>query len=165
MIWINLNLFFSLSINLSRKAIPTEAAVSASSYIHILTQQTSPEPLLCAKHWEHSLLNPPSLCFWKAYDLVWRSDRQRTDCKMWANATMLMCPKCCWRYSCFTLLKIILKYYLFIWLHQVLVAACRLLLVGSSFPEGASFPDQGSNLGPLHWELLVLATGPAGTSV
>ena len=54
-------IFSSLSLNLSRKAIPIEATVIASSYIHILTQQTSPEPLLCAKHWKHSLLNPPSL--------------------------------------------------------------------------------------------------------
>ena len=38
---------------------------------------------------------------------------------------------------------------LFIWLHQVLVAACEIL-----------FPDQGLNLGLLHWELRVLATGP-----
>ena len=37
---------------------------------------------------------------------------------------------------------ITLKYlYLFIWLHWVLVAAC-----------GIYFPDQGSNLGPLHWK-------------
>ena len=39
--------------------------------------------------------------------------------------------------------------YLFIWLCQVLVAACGIL-----------FPDQGLNLGPLHWEHGVLATGP-----
>ena len=39
--------------------------------------------------------------------------------------------------------------YLFIWLHQVLVTACRI-----------KFPDQGLNLGPLHWKLGVLATGP-----
>ena len=26
------------------------------------------------------------------------------------------------------------------------------------------FPDQGSNLGPLHWELGVLAIGPPGKS-
>ena len=34
-----------------------------------------------------------------------------------------------------------------------LVAAC-----------GIYFPDQGSNLGRLHWELQVLATGPPGKS-
>ena len=43
--------------------------------------------------------------------------------------------------------------YLFIWLHQVLVAA-----------YGIWFPDQGLNLGPLHWEPGVLATGPLGKS-
>ena len=37
----------------------------------------------------------------------------------------------------------------FIWLHQILVAACGI-------------PRQGSNPGPLHWELRVLATGPPG---
>lgn len=38
-----------------------------------------------------------------------------------------------------------------IWLHQVLIAVC-----------GISFSDQGWNLGPLHWELKGLATGPPG---
>ena len=28
----------------------------------------------------------------------------------------------------------------------------------------AQFPDQGLNLGPLHWECGVLATGPLGKS-
>ena len=37
----------------------------------------------------------------------------------------------------------------FIWLLQVLVVACDI-----------QFPDQGLNLGPLHWELRVLVTGP-----
>ena len=37
--------------------------------------------------------------------------------------------------------------------HELLVAAC-----------GIQFPDQGSNLGPLHWERWVLATGPPGRS-
>ena len=43
------------------------------------------------------------------------------------------------------------KFYLFIWLLWVPVVAC-----------GIQLPDQGSNLGPLHWELRVLATGPPG---
>ena len=29
--------------------------------------------------------------------------------------------------------------------------------------RGIYFPDQGSNSGPLHWELAVLVTGPPGT--
>ena len=45
------------------------------------------------------------------------------------------------------------KKYLFLWLSQVLVAAC-----------GIQFPDQGLNPSPLHWELGVLATGPPGKS-
>ena len=49
------------------------------------------------------------------------------------------------------LFLIFLFIYLFIWLHQVLVAAC-------------GFPDQGSNPGPLHWECRVFATGPPGKS-
>ena len=44
--------------------------------------------------------------------------------------------------------------YLFVCLlHQVLVAAC-----------GISFPDQGSNLGLLHWEHRVSAGAPPGES-
>ena len=43
--------------------------------------------------------------------------------------------------------------YLFIWLQQVSVAACMI-----------QFPDQGWNLGPLHWEHKVLAIGPPGKS-
>ena len=41
----------------------------------------------------------------------------------------------------------------FIWLHWVLVVAC-----------GISFPDQGSNLGPMDCKRSVLATSPPGTS-
>ena len=44
--------------------------------------------------------------------------------------------------------------YLFVWLCQVLVAA-----------RGIQSPDQGSNLGSLHWELRVLATGPPRKSL
>ena len=39
--------------------------------------------------------------------------------------------------------------HLFIWLCQVVVAAC-----------GIEFPDKGSDVDPLPWELGVLATGP-----
>ena len=46
-----------------------------------------------------------------------------------------------------------LKKYLFNWLCQVFAAVCRIL-----------FPDQGWNLGPLHWEHGVLATAPTGMS-
>ena len=41
-----------------------------------------------------------------------------------------------------------------------LVAACKLLVIA----RGIWFPDQGSNLGPLHWEHGVLATRPPGKS-
>ena len=51
--------------------------------------------------------------------------------------------------------------YLFIWLHCVLVAVCELLIATC----GVSFPDQGSNPDPLHWEYRVLATGPPGKSL
>ena len=39
-----------------------------------------------------------------------------------------------------------------------LVAACELLVAEC----GIQFPNQGMNPGPLHWELGVLPTGPAG---
>ena len=42
------------------------------------------------------------------------------------------------------------KIFFFIWLCRVLVVTC-----------GIKFPDQGSNLGSLHWELRILATGPS----
>ena len=41
-----------------------------------------------------------------------------------------------------------------------LVVACRLLVVAC----GIQFPDQGWNLGPLHWERRVLPTGSSGKS-
>ena len=43
---------------------------------------------------------------------------------------------------------------------ESLVVACELL----SWSMWDLVPDQGSNLGPLHWELRVLATGPPGKS-
>ena len=51
---------------------------------------------------------------------------------------------------------------LFIWLHWVLVAACEVveLLYGGA----SSLTRQGSNLGPLPWELGVSANGPPGKS-
>ena len=42
----------------------------------------------------------------------------------------------------------------FMWLSWVLVVTC-----------GIQFPYQGANLGPLHWECGVLATGPPGKSL
>ena len=52
---------------------------------------------------------------------------------------------------------------LFIWLPQVIVVGMRYFQ--SSLKHVASyFPDHGLNLGPLHWEHRVLATGPPGTS-
>ena len=44
---------------------------------------------------------------------------------------------------------------------RVLVAACKLLVAAC----GISFPHQGSNPGPLHWECRVLATGSPGKSL
>ena len=45
-------------------------------------------------------------------------------------------------------------------LRHVLVVVCK-PLVGTC---GIQFPDQGLNLGALHWECRVLATGPPGKS-
>ena len=44
---------------------------------------------------------------------------------------------------------------------ESLVASCKLLVVAC----GIQLPDQGSNLGPLHREHGVLATGPRGKSL
>ena len=49
----------------------------------------------------------------------------------------------------------------FIWLHQVLVLGCGIF----SCDMWHLVPSQGSNLGPLHWEWGVLATGPPGQSL
>ena len=57
---------------------------------------------------------------------------------------------------CFLFKKIYIYIYIYLFIiypHQVLVGSC-----------GVYFPDQGSNLGPLHWECGVLATGPPGKS-
>ena len=59
---------------------------------------------------------------------------------------------------CFQLKK---KKKSFILLHWVLVAVCKLLVVA----YGIQCPDQQSNLGTLHWEHGVLATGPAAKSL
>ena len=47
------------------------------------------------------------------------------------------------------------------WHAESLVAACELLVMAC----GISFPNQGSNLGPLHWERVILATGQPGKSL
>ena len=83
-------------------------------------------------------------------------------------------------HPCQHLLFSFFNIFLFIWLIRVLVAACGILnvrciivackhlvisyeLLIASF--GIQFPDLGSNLGPLHWEPGVLATGPRGKSL
>jgi len=48
---------------------------------------------------------------------------------------------------------VVILFFKFIWLFWSLVATCRI-----------KFPDQGLNLGPLHWEPGVLTTGPPGKS-
>ena len=55
----------------------------------------------------------------------------------------------------------IFKQYSFIWLHQAFVAAWELIVVTC----GISFPDQGLNPGPLHWEHEIFTTGPPGKSL
>ena len=59
--------------------------------------------------------------------------------------------------------------YIFIWLQQVLVASfntwnlpCNMQVHKGSIVVacGIQFPDQGLNLGPMHWEYGVLASGP-----
>ena len=50
---------------------------------------------------------------------------------------------------------------LFIWLCWILVMACDLLVVACEI----QFPDQGLNLGPLHQECRVPATGPPAKSL
>ena len=59
---------------------------------------------------------------------------------------------------------------IYVQLHQVFVAAQRIFDLRGGAQDlqlqhvGSSFPDQRSNLGPLHWEHGVLATGPPGKS-
>ena len=56
--------------------------------------------------------------------------------------------------------------YLFIWLHQVLVVACRIFSYSMGFfffsvvSRGIQFPDQGSNPGPLHCKHEASTAGP-----
>ena len=47
---------------------------------------------------------------------------------------------------------------------SVFLVACRTFSCSDLFVVacGIQFPDQGLNLGPLHWEHGVLATGPPG---
>ena len=52
------------------------------------------------------------------------------------------------------------EYFFKLWHVESLDVACKLL----SCSMWDLVPDQGSNLGPLHWELGVLATGPPGKS-
>lgn len=60
-------------------------------------------------------------------------------------------------------------FFLFIWLSQDWVAACGIFLVAAYkllvVPCASWFPDQGLNVGRLHWELRVIATGPLGKSL
>ena len=60
-----------------------------------------------------------------------------------------------------TLCLLVVFLSLFIWLCLFFVATCELFAAVC----GIQFPNQGSNPGPLHWELEVLATGPPRESL
>ena len=69
--------------------------------------------------------------------------------------------------TAFTLFYLI--FYLFIWLHQVLVAAGRILSCGMrtlscSMYVGSGSLSRNQTPGPLHWEHRVLYTAPPGKS-
>ena len=61
---------------------------------------------------------------------------------------------------------IIVVFFKFIWLHRVLLAACRIFFSCGMRTLGCGMwdlvPDQGLNPDPLPWEYRVLATGPPG---
>ena len=71
----------------------------------------------------------------------------------------------------FTYLCHIFKIFSFIWLHQILVVACKIFDLHYSVHDllvvacGIWFPGQRSDLGPLHWDLGVLTTRPPGKSL
>ena len=48
--------------------------------------------------------------------------------------------------------------------HFLFLIDLAVLALSCGTARGVHFPDQGSNLGPLHWELGVLAPGPPGKS-
>ena len=89
----------------------------------------------------------PSLTMWQVVDKTSKKTKQNKTPHVlgwWVNEKFL------YFLSNFAVNpKLFFIFIVFIWLHQVLVAACEIL-----------FPDQGLNLGLLHWELRVLATGP-----
>ena len=72
-----------------------------------------------------------------------------------------------WSFS--PLLFFLKSYYLFIiWLHRVLVAACRIFSCGMWILSCCMLdlvPEQGLNFGSLHWKHRVLATGPPEKSL
>ena len=74
-----------------------------------------------------------------------------------------------WYYKAYTFLYPVIFKNCFIYLaasglsgsmQDLLIPACELLVAAC----GIQFPDQELNLGPLHWELGILATGPPGKS-
>ena len=59
---------------------------------------------------------------------------------------------------CEAIIFIFFFFLIFIWLHWVLVVACRI------FDLCCVLQEQGSNPGPLYWDCGVLATGPPSKS-
>ena len=90
---------------------------------------------------------------------VWDEGKQSVICAIqhgsqqtWVSTEYFKCGWCKGRSELEILL--IIFFDSFMWLSWVLVVTC-----------GIQFPHQGSNLGPLHWECGVLATGPPGKSL
>ena len=103
--------------------------------------------------WSDKLVNTPSwLSLFKVLQCTLKEKRKKL------LPTMLYFLPTCYT-PCLTILNFIYIYiffnsFLFIWLHRVLAVVC-----------GIQFPNQGSNPGPQHWEMRVLATGPPGQSL
>ena len=107
----------------------------------------------CMKKWSMSLTSGKceSKSLWDiSYPLSWKKTKDN---------------KCWWKLvgKTWTLAHFIKRYYLFIWLHQVLVEACRIFRLpcdmwifscgtGALHHVGSSSLTRDSNLGPLHWE-------------
>ena len=77
----------------------------------------------------------------------------------WRSGTWQECPRFLYSFSFFLFLKNI---YLFIWQHQVLVAAHGVFSCGTW--DLVPWPGIDPR-GPLHWEHGVLTTGPPGQSL
>ena len=110
---------------------------------------------MCGRRGTVNLLMSPALAFQPPQLIPHRADRVPTE--HWLN--------CHGAVMCWAFLKVATDNWTCLTSPSFIILAALLLVAAHGLFSCSMFPEQGLNLGPLHWDLRDLATGPPGKSL